>query len=148
MLGWRHYHYDPLKAKCKLTGRIAHVVNKYSFLVGSQVLHGVLLLLFIYPLVKHTLMMRRQRKSQSSQSAEEKESLMRVVRRCTLLSILCIVTDVLVIIFSMSVPDSPSKLRHFSYNVNAIINTVAIIASLVDWKRMLCPCGIRERTNL
>lgn len=170
ILGWRRYSYDPVKAKCTSTNPLANKVHKYLFLTGSTTLHIILVGLYVYPLVRQVMIMGLPTKAlpgrmvnpsavksqgpnnnmprHITDSKKGKKGLMHVVVKCVLLSLLCVITDAVVIIVTSTV-DLETKLRHFLYNINVILNTVAIVASLADWEHMLFPfyCMLQHKSR-
>lgn len=151
MIGWRTYKYDAVAAKCILVGKKADTINKYLFLAGSQTLHIALLLLFIYPLLKHAARMRQGPREPlgkscslnsdgtlQSKTVRDKKDLLRMVFKCMMLSFLCVATDAFAIVASLYMVTA-SKTRHLIYNVNVLTNTIATVMSFVEWREMLVP---------
>lgn len=110
----------------------------YVWTFGSIFLHTVLVLLFVYPLVR---LLQIRNASVDIIRPDSNNDLGRVVRRCLLISIACVVTDIIVMLISeySSALSDNSQLRHCIYNANVLFNSMAIVLTFKEWRLMFFP---------
>ncbi|XP_039265532.2 uncharacterized protein LOC120341155 isoform X1 [Styela clava] len=161
LLLWRNYHYEPQLGKCVGIENAVYDVIPTLWLVSSTILHILLVALCVYPLIRHTTKLEQRRKSsipalaandvrgaskrlkkESTTPSNGQKNLMQVVTRCVVISLVCVITDGLTIAVTRYwfVHSYETKLRHFIYNINTLINVTAIVCSFKQWKAMLLPC--------
>lgn len=115
----------------------------YLWSVGSVTLHCSLVLMFALPLVQVAL---KRASHQTETNKDSQKRMMALVRRCLVLSLACVVTDITVMLTTLyALADYPSQLRHLLYNTNVMLNCTFLVASFKEWKDMLFPCGVVRR---
>lgn len=136
----RRYSYNATTERCfKTTPAPVELAISYIWSVGSLTMHCTLVLLFAYPLIKIAL---RKRTAATESNKESQKRMLALVRRCLILSIACIATDVTVMLVTSYVLRGGrySQLRHLLYNINVLLNSTLIVASFKEWKAMIFPC--------
>lgn len=136
----RRYAYNATSERCfKTTPEPVELAISYIWSVGSLTMHFTLVLMFAYPLIKVAL---RKRTDPTGSNKESQKRMLALVRRCLILSIACIVTDVTVMLVTSYVlrGGKYSQLRHLFYNINVLLNSTLIVASFKEWKAMIFPC--------
>lgn len=143
MLVFRNYIYLEEKQRCK---KIMHVVVKVipmMWTVTSSTLHVLMVFLYAYPLLKHAMNTRKptNRAEGISSGSTGNNGLMSLVRKCVVISLVCVVTDLTTMLITTYwiKTDYSTKLRHTLYNINAIFNVVCVVLSLKKWRDMLLP---------
>lgn len=139
IFGTRRYEYDSQKKVCiSVTPHSMEIALSYVWTFGSIVLHTMLVLLFVYPLVK---LLQIRNASVDIITPNSDNDLGRMVRRCLLISIACVATDVIVMLISeySTVLSGSSQLRQCIYNANVLFNSTAIVLTFKEWRSMFFP---------
>ncbi|XP_076813919.1 uncharacterized protein LOC143460335 [Clavelina lepadiformis] len=98
----------------------------------------ILLGLFIYPLYKHRVAM----KSVVSNSPNNE---IKVIKRVTLATVVAVVTDGLAgLVALVAFSKSFGALRQLIYDVDMLVNLLAIICSFADWRTRLAPFLVKQ----
>lgn len=134
---YRRFTFDQEKREClkEMDGFIERV-SYYLWTIGSIIIHVLLVFLLVHPLAKSI----RFRKTASQQSAAA-TNLSRLIRRCLLISIFCVGTDILVTATSQysDLFEGKRFLRECVYNANVVFNSVAITMTFKGWRVMCFP---------
>ena len=91
-----------------------------------------LLFLFIYPIAKRAMWQGQSKNEQNS-------VLMRRVKKATILTIICLVTDILSVLISEVLSTKNASSPTFDFGVNLVINHLVTIACFDYWKELLWP---------
>lgn len=99
--------------------------------------HASLLILFAYPLLKHRAAIN-QRVSKQSGNRKTNE-LVAVIRRAFHLAIVCVVSDVIVVVVNVAVVTVIDITPQIVTNINLLTNITCVIMTFGDWKQRLFP---------
>ena len=107
--------------------------------VATFTFQTTLLVLFVYPLMKHRSRVR----------THNRPSFLPVVQRALVTATICIVTDLLSSLLILLVDDVIQIIPTLAYDVSLLTNVICVIASFRDWKtRVTSPfCFRRSHTN-
>nr|XP_039265241.1 uncharacterized protein LOC120340908 [Styela clava] len=151
----RRYEYNPDINHCeKVTADPIDNAFGYLWTAGSISLHCTLVAMFVFPLIRlqsNSAEVKPSKKGKVTSSSRKR--LLALVRRCLIVSILCVLTDVFVMLFTEYVINgqNDSELRHFIYNLNVLVNITLIVISFKEWRQMLLPwttnCGQNNEDN-
>lgn len=107
---------------------------RYIILVlVTTVFQIIFLALFIYPLFKH-------RQSLKSGKAEHGKSMIKIMKRVTIITIVCVITDLMTF---LGVFILGPRTRVLFYNINFFVNVISLIHSFSDWRMRVMPWRIK-----
>lgn len=108
-------------------------------LIGVKTFFQVILLgLFLYPLAKHYRSMKVIK-----MSPERGLVMLRLVKRASITTAICIFVDIVSIVISFLLPNV-SSYRLLLFDANLIVNLLCVIFSFPDWKPKLMPWGMKK----
>ena len=115
----------------------------------TVIAQSMLLALFIIPLVKHHYVMKAM--SPKSQQHNPKSTaygkngnsnFMGLVKRCVIVAIACVITDVTASITTIAI-QHPSAI--LVYDLNLIVNVTGCVLIFATWRQRLFPCVLKAR---
>ena len=114
------------------------LMSYYTVAIFMQIL---LLMLFIYPILKQTSF-------QNKQSNNKRQSrLLKRVKKAVILGLICFITDFLPFIeIQLALAKIPNFL-FFSYSFNLFINHLVTIACFDHWKQLLWPWNLKRSSS-
>ena len=106
-----------------------------------------LLALFVIPLVKHHFSLNaklqestRSRSFSTVVKSDSGSNFIVLVKRCVLVAIVCVITDVFASVTTITVQHPAAKLI---YDLNLLVNVGGCVFIFPNWKQMLLPCNLR-----
>jgi len=111
-----------------------------SWTIASIVMQIVLLLLFIYPILKRTLW-------KGQLQSERSVCLMRRVKKAVVLTSACLGSDVAAVVATVLLLQEDSSNIIFVYGVNLVINLLVTIACFDHWKKLIFPWHLKPETS-
>ena len=121
-----------------------------GILLSSTVIaQSVLLALFIIPLVKHHYVMKamspkskRHNRKSTVYGKNGNSNFMGLVKRCVIVAIACVITDVTASITTIVIQH---RLAILVYDLNLIVNVAGCVLIFANWKQRLFPCVLKAQ---
>ena len=133
------YRYEA-NAGCLVEGSSTIPYSKIIITWGAMsiMVQLALLFLFIYPIAK-------QAKCQGQSKNKHNSGLMRRVKKATILTSICLVTDILSVFTSELLSNENASDPTFDFGVNLVINHLVTIACFDHWKQLLWPWNLKVK---
>ena len=121
-----------------------------GILLSSTIIaQSMLLALFIIPLVKHHYVMKamspksnQHNRKSTAYGKSGNSNFMGLVKRCVIVAIACVITDVTASITTIAIQHPSAKLV---YDLNLIVNVTGCVLVFANWKQKLFPCVIKAQ---
>lgn len=111
--------------------------SRWVMLIGcTSIFQIFLLVLFIYPLMKH------KREVQRSFTCKKNDIIIQLIKRATVTSILSVVSDVGFGLLILFLRREIVTISTFVCDVNIVFNAICVVMSFPDWKLRLLPWRI------
>nr|XP_039270452.1 uncharacterized protein LOC120345121 [Styela clava] len=118
-----------------------------SFVVVTALMQVCLLVLFIYPIVKRSIISSQMSRRRSGKSpGSENSPLTRImwrVKKAIALSVVCIVTDIAAPVIATLTYSSDKTTFTPPYVISLTVNMMCLIFCFDNWHTMLVPCMIK-----
>lgn len=137
-----NYRYNATTRICDNIKSEQSAILGKLWISGSIAFHTILVVLFVCPLLKHYYDQKTSAGDESPISKAVRETqcrLLSLVKRCILVSLLCITCDVLAEVLAHLHRRENFQLRTLIYNVNILLNVLLVCCSFTEWKSMLFP---------
>lgn len=123
---------------CLIRGVIAGVttLRNVILIVGTIFFQLCFLGLFLYPLIKHQMNIR------IAKPLNEQNRIIKLIKRSTILTAVCIVSDLLSAITVIFVDDRGS-VKVLVYDIDIVINVISVILCFVDWRDRVMPWRLK-----
>nr|XP_002129498.1 uncharacterized protein LOC100179835 [Ciona intestinalis] len=122
---------------CKLeTSAFPDQYHWAALAITTLIFHAVLLALFVHPLVRH----RAGMKSRSKIVSKKAQDIMQVIKRAFYLALVCVISDVIVVVVKVAVVTEIDVIPQIVADVNLLLNICCVIATFIDWRERVFPC--------
>lgn len=101
-----------------------------------------LLALFMYPLIKHRMTSTKTRSAANGQT-----TIISLVKRATVTSIVCVLSDVSFAILVIGMQRKTMAFETFLYDFNAVLNAFCLVMSFGNWRTRLMPWRVRRGSS-
>ena len=110
-----------------------------SWTIASIVMQVVLLLLFIYPILKRTLW-------KGQLNSDRNICLLRRVKKAVILTSVCLGSDIAAVVATLLLLQKDVSSVIFVYGVNLVVNLLVTITCFDHWKKLLFPWHAKPET--
>ena len=113
----------------------------WSWCIVSILMQILLLVLFIYPIMKQTSW-------QNQQNHESNSCLKKRVKKAVIFTLICLLTDLLSVILSQIFYVRKANIAIFPFTLNLVTNHLITIACFDNWKQLFWPWKLKPRKQL